>query len=115
MISRASPIREDLTDYGAVGVCEPQAGGHDERRHLRHDREAVCSRPTLVSVGEMRTEIAEPGGTEHGVRHCVCHDVCIAVTFQTILRLETDTPQHQHPVSLWPTCEGVLIKADPYP
>ena len=82
---------------------------------MRQDREAVCSRPTLVGVGEVSAEIAERGGPEHGVCHCVCHDVGVAVTLQTLLRLETDPSQHQRPFTLRATCEGVLIKADPHP
>jgi hypothetical protein len=60
-------------------------------------------------------KIAESCGAEHGVRHCVCHDVSITVTLQALLRLETDPAQHQRHVTLRPICKGVLIKADPYP
>jgi len=59
-------------------------------------------------------EIAERGSAEHGVCHCVCHDIGIAVAPQTTVRLETDPSQHECLLAPRPVRKGVLIKSDPY-
>ena len=86
-----------------------------QRRHLRQDREAVCSRPTLVGVGKVGAKIAEPCGAEHGVRHCVCHDVGITVTLQARSASKRTPPNTSGLSRSGPVAKAVLVEADPYP